>query len=207
MGLTRFQILKGVKPPSPVLPPDQPAPGFLERYRAKRDLRDRGGLVATDPKTLFTACKIHFHPKTKKYFLCKSEGNQEICCAKLGHSRWRIGAPLVKYRTDKMGNPRHPFNFDVLPWIFGEHVYYELKKMNEEFPLISHDLKIGCTNEEYQRLDLMPCNESIWQLKEEIKSEVLRAAIPVREFIKNNLAIDMSLLDLEGSLNDKVSDS
>jgi hypothetical protein len=103
-----------------------------------------------------------------------------------------------------MGNVLQPFNYEVLPWIFGEHTYTDLKKLNEEFPLIHHDIRIGCSNEDFQHLDIRPCNESLWQLKEEIKGDILRASITVNEFIKKGLAVDMGLAELEGTLHDAV---
>lgn len=202
--MDRWQILKGIQPPPPVLPPE-PSFRVMERYRARHDRRDRGGLVSTDPKSIFIACRCHFHQGLKMYVLCKSEANQEICCAKLGRSRWRIGVPLVRYKTDKMGNVYNPLNYDVLPWIFGEHTYVDLKRINEGFPLISHDIVIGCTNEDYQKLDLMPSNESLWQLNEEMKGNVLKDSLSVREFIKKGLAADKDVLELEGILRDTVS--
>jgi hypothetical protein len=204
--MDRFQILKGLQPPKPVLPPE---PEFkpLEFYRARQGEIHRVGLVFTDPKTMFLGSKVHYHSQSRKYFMCKTVSNRgEICCEKLGPSGWRMGSVLVKYSTNELGTPTKPFNYQVMPWIFGEVTFRDLKTLNDEFPLVEHDIKIQCTHEDYH-LALMPCNESFWQAEEELKINIVRAYLSTREFIKKSLAADLGIPEIKALLHDTFPNS
>ena len=167
--------------------------GQYEKYKGKKGEVHRCGVVYTDPKTMFAGSKIHF---SSRYFLCK----KGICCEKLGAPKWRVGAVLVKYNTDRQGNVKQPFSYELLPWLFSETTYNKLKNVNSEFPLASHDIKISCTNEEYQHLDLTPCSESIWQAKDTLKSQVLEEAKPIWDHIKKSLGSDLSVEEIKDLL-------
>ena len=165
---------------------------LYEKYKGKKGEIHRGGIVYSDPKAMFAGSKIHFK---EKYFLCK----KGKCCEILGPSKWRVGAVLVKYSTDKQGNPKKPFGYEVLPWIFSEQTYVKLKNINSEFPLASHDIKISCENEDYQNLSIIACNESIWT-REEIKNAILEQAKPIWEYVKRGLASDLTVEEVNDLL-------
>ena len=168
--------------------------GIYEKYKAKKNNVDRVGILFTDPKAMFAGAKVHFN---QRFFLCK----KGICCEKCGLPKWRVGSAIIKYGTDKQGAIRTPFSYEILPWIFSETTYIRLKNINTEFPLASHDMKISCTNEEYQHLDLTPCNESIWQAKDELKKKILEEAKPVWEYVKKGIASDMSIEEIRDLLS------
>jgi len=160
--------------------------GMYEKYKGKKGEVHRAAIVYTDPKAMFVGSKIHFKDR---FFLCK----KGKCCDVLGPSKWRVGATLIKYSTDRQGVLKKPFTFELLPWIFSENTFLKLKTTNSEFPLATHDIKISCTNEEYQHLDLTPCNESVWTAKEELKTMVLEQAKPIWDYIKKSIASDLSV--------------
>jgi hypothetical protein len=168
--------------------------GILEKYKGKKGEVHRCSLIFTDPKAMFAGAKSHFK---ERYFLCK----KSICCEKLGAAKWRVGSVIIKYGTDKLGNIKTPFNYEIFPWIFSETTFVKLKGINTEFPLTTHDIKISCSNEEYQHLDITPCNESIWQGKEEFKKRVLEEAKPVWDYIKKGVASDMTIEEIKDLLN------
>lgn len=159
--------------------------GMFEKYKGKKNEVHRNAIVYTDPKAMFVGSKIHFKDR---FFLCK----KGKCCEVLGPSKWRVGATLIKYATDRQGNIKKPFSYELYPWIFSEQTYLKLKTVNSEFPLATHDIKVSCTNDEYQHLDITPCNESIWTAKEEIKKVILEQAKPIWDFIKKSIANDLS---------------
>jgi len=165
---------------------------LYEKYKGKKGETHRGGIIYTDPKAMFVGSKVHYKDK---FFLCK----KGKCCESLGPSKWRVGAVLVKYSTDKQGNPKKPFGFDLLPWVFGEQTYVKLKNVNSEFPLANHDIKISCENEDYQTLSITPCNESIWT-REEIKASILDQAKPIWEYLKRAIASDLSVEEINDLL-------
>lgn len=163
--------------------------GLFEKYKGKKGETHRIGLVYTDPKLMFSGAKIHFKDR---YFICK----KGKCCEILGPARWRVGALVVKYATDRNGNPKKPFGFDIYPWVFGEQTYAKLKSANSEFSLTNHDIKITCDNDEYQHLNINACQESIWTSKEELKTAVLSQAKPYWESLKRTIASDLSVEEI-----------
>jgi len=164
--------------------------GGYKKYQGKKGETHRAGFVYSDPKSMFAGAKVHYN---QRYFLCK----KTICCDKQA-PRWRVGTVIVLYSTDKLGNPKmDPFSYEILPWMFSEQSYNKLRVADSEFPLISHDVKITCTNQEYQNLDINSCKESIWQMKEDFKKKVLEEAKPVWEHVKKNLASDLSVEEIK----------
>ena len=168
--------------------------GIYDKYKGKKGEVHRGSLIFTDPKAMFVGAKAHFK---ERYFLCK----KSVCCDKLGAPKWRVASVFIKYGTDKQGNVKMPFGYELFPWFFSETTFIKLKNINTEFPLTTHDIKISCTNEEYQHLDITPCNESIWQAKEEFKKKVLDEAKPVWDYIKKGVASDMSIEEIKDLLS------
>jgi hypothetical protein len=65
--------------------------------------------------------------------------------------------------------------------------------MNSEFPLATHDIKISCTNEEYQHLDIVPCNECLWISRDELKLQIQEQAKPIWDSLKKTLASDLTV--------------
>ena len=168
--------------------------GVWEKYKGKKGEVHRGAIVYSDPKAMFAGLKAHFKDK---YFQCKSG----ICCDKLGPAKHRIGAVLVKYATDRAGNPKTPFSYEIFPWMFGEQTWVKIKTLNNEFPLTTHDIKISCTNDDYQNLDITPCQESIWQMKSELKEKVLAEAKPAWDYIKKGLASNLTVEEIKDLLS------
>jgi hypothetical protein len=167
--------------------------GIYEKYKGKKGQIDRCAIIYTDPKAMFAGTKVHFK---ERFFLCKKGKCCEIC----GPAKWRVGSVIIKYGTDKQGNPKKPFSYELFPWIFSEQTYIKLKGVNSEFPLATHDVKISCTNEEYQHLDIVPCSESIWTHDENLKNQVIVAAKPIWEYIKRGLASDLSIEEINDLL-------
>lgn len=167
--------------------------GVFEKYKGVKNEIHRLAIVYTDPKAMFAGSKIHFK---ERYFLCK----KGKCCDICGPAKWRVGAVIVKYATDKQGNLKKPFSYELLPWLFSEATYIKLKTVNSEFPLATHDMKISCTNDEFQHLDITPCNESIWTAKDELKNAILETAKPIWDFIKKSIASDLSVEEINDLL-------
>jgi hypothetical protein len=167
--------------------------GVYEKYKGKKNQVDRVAIIYTDPKAMFAGSRIHFKDR---FFLCK----KGKCCEVLGPAKWRVGAVIIKYGTDKQGMIKKPFEFGLLPWVFGEQTYVKLKNTNSEFPLATHDVKIACTNEEYQHLDITPCNECVWTAKDELRLSILDQAKPIWEYVKKSIASDLSVEEINDLL-------
>jgi hypothetical protein len=167
--------------------------GIYDKYKGKKGVTDRGAIVYSDPTAMFAGAKIHFKDR---FFLCK----KGLCCEKLGAAKWRVGAVLVKYGTDKFGVLKEPFSYELYPWIFSETTFIKLKAVDKEFLLTTHDIKISCTNEEYQHIEIVPCNESIWRVKEALRAKILKEATPIWEYIKRGIASDLSAEEIKDLL-------
>jgi hypothetical protein len=163
--------------------------GLFEKYKGTKNQVDRVGIIYKDPKAMFAGSKTHFK---ERYFLCK----KGKCCEILGPAKWRVGAVIIKYGTDKQGGLKKPFSYELFPWIFSEGTYTKMKNLNNEFPLATHDIKISCSNEDYQSLDITPCSEVIWTAKDELKTAVLEQATPYWESIKRSIASDLSVEEI-----------
>lgn len=169
---------------------DEIKSGLYEKYKGKKGEVHRAAIVYTDPKAMFAGAKVHFN---QRFFLCK----KGVCCDKCGPAKWRVGAVLCKYATDRQGMPKKPFSYELLPWMFSEQTYTKLRNVNSEFPLASHDVKISCTNEEYQHIDISPCQEALWLAKDDIKNRILEEAKPIWDFIKKSIAQDLSIEEIK----------
>ena len=167
--------------------------GMYEKYKGVKGETHRNAIVYTDPKAMFAGSRIHFKDR---FFLCK----KGKCCEILGPAKWRVGATIVKYSTNKSGDLKKPFSYELLPWLFSESTYLKLKTVNGEFPLATHDIKISCSNNEYQHLDITPCSESIWTAKDVIKNKILEEAKPIWDFIKKSIANNLSIEDINDLL-------
>jgi hypothetical protein len=159
--------------------------GLYEKFKPKKGDTYRCAIAYTDPKAMFVGQKVHFKDR---FFFCK----RGKCCEVLGPAKYKIGAVLIIYNTDRQGNPKKPFGYEVLPWVFGEGTYNKLKNTNDEFPLTTHDIKVTCTNEEYKNVDITPCSECIWTSKEELKTVILDQAKPIWDSLKKTLASDLT---------------
>jgi hypothetical protein len=160
--------------------------GLFEKYKAKKNETHRTAIVYSDPKAMFVGHPTHFKDR---YFFCK----KGKCCEVLGPAKYRVGAVLIKYNTDRAGVPKKPFAWELFPWAFSEVTYLKLKSMNAEFPLATHDIKISCTNEEYQHLDIVPCNECLWISRDELKTQIQEQAKPIWDSLKKTLASDLTV--------------
>jgi hypothetical protein len=93
---------------------------------------------------------------------------------KLGPPKRKIGTFVVHYRTDKQGNLMKPFEYEVKPWTFGEDKFRQLAEINKDFPLTSHDIKVVCTDDQFQKMTFYPSpKESVWRMKDSLRDEVL----------------------------------
>ena len=171
--------------------------GVWDKYKGKKGEVHRLGLIYTDPKAIFSGKKTHYEPKTKRFFFCK----QGICCDKLGPAKYRMGCVIIKYSTDKLGTLVQPFEYALFPWIFGETTFVKLKSLNAEYELTTHDIKVACTNEDYQHLDITPCQESVWQKKDVLKTKILTNAKPVWDYVKKSIAPDLSIEEIKELFN------
>ena len=133
--------------------------------------------------------------------MCKaSQGSK--CCIELGPPKYRIGTIICKYQTDQFGTLTNPFSYNLFPWIFDVLTYEKLKLCNAEYPLNLHDIKISCSNEEYQCISAVPCKEILWNMTPGTKFNVFNAYVPVWNSLKEDIADDLSLEQIDELLKE-----
>ena len=163
----------------------------FKSFKGKAGETVRAAFVFDDPKKMFKGAQIHYN---NRYFLCKStDKKKEICCThnyKGNKPKWRIGGVLIIYTMSDDGKKLK--DWKITPWIFSETMYNKLKTANSEFALDKFDVKLTCTNEDFQTIDVQSCNASLWQSKDEFKEKVLEAARPYIDEVADNIASDLT---------------
>lgn len=133
----------------------------FELYSGKANQTDRLFLIR--PYQIIKA-RQHYNEKTK-FILCNSEytpqGEQEVltkeadCCKMLGSNQLRFAALVLRYITDRNGELVRPFQVpEFRLWKFGVDKFIQLRTIDKDFKLNAHDLKISCTEEKFQRLQI-----------------------------------------------------
>ena len=177
----------------------------FKSYKGKEGVTDRVGLIFTDEmynngKKIYCGTKIHYEAVNKKYFICKStKEDKQVCCTASyagNRPKWRFGAVLVVYDIQiKEGKPKLN-GYQLLPWVFGEGTYNTLREVDSEFPLISHDIKLKCKNEDFQNMEILSCNDSIWRKNTELQKKILTEYPNVLEDTKRNLGRDLNIEEI-----------
>lgn len=185
----------------------------FQKLKMKTDDELRCGVIFFDEqgKKIFLGAKVHTQ-KDMKTFLCKStKDKKEICCT---HSysanipKYHIGCIVVTYILGKNAEGKTKLKeFELMPWIFWEKTYQKLVSADKEFPLVSHDLKLKCTNGEFQTIDIQSCKESLWTSSPDLKAKVLEQAKPLYESLSRNLGMDASVAEIKEILGIDITGS
>lgn len=187
--------------------------GKFPKLKMKTGEVERVGIVYfdDDPKTMFLGSKVHAQ-KGFKTFLCKSSSSKkEICCTNSWSGnipKYHIGCVAIMYHMGKGsdGSPKLK-DYTLIPWIFWEPTYGKLSSADKEFPLKDYDIKLTCSNEDFQTIDINSCNNSIWRSNDGLKKKILEESKSIYAGISKSLGADMSIseikemlgIDIEGS--------
>lgn len=87
-----------------------------------------------------------------------------------------VGTVIVLWPTDRKGDVDkarlQAGDFAVNSFVFSEEKYQDLKSKNAEFAFGKHDVKITCTDAQYQKLTFTPCSNSLLETIRDKKPEV-----------------------------------
>jgi hypothetical protein len=185
----------------------------FNKLKMKTDDELRCGVIFFDEegKKIFLGAKVHTQ-KDMKTFICKStKEKKEICCTHVYGAnipKYHIGCILITYVLGKDANGKTKLKDYVLtPWLFWEKTYQKLVSADKEFPLVSHDLKLKCTNGEFQTIDIQSCKESIWASSADLKKKILEEAKPLYESLSHNLGAEVSVSEIKEILGIDVTGS
>jgi hypothetical protein len=195
--------------------------GRVERYKGKKNQTDRIAIawffkdddgnyrMAESDTPKFKMANYHYAPGLG-YINAKGEYTTQ----KFGPPKRRIGTIVVKYSTDRQGSlpkgadGKPQLDFQIMEWQFGEDKYRLLATIHEEFPLTKHDIKVTCTDAQYQKLSFTACNgEALWQRNENLKSSILERVAEMAHQV--SLCRDLSVQEIKehyGESEDAVPD-
>lgn len=170
----------------------EPAWKKYPRFRARKNDRVRCTIIHGHSDEMFIAGQTHFK---ERYFLCKNG----ICCHRLGPPRWRVACVLLVYHDLS----RHNWTYTLHPWVFGERTYTYLRQQRSRgVPLSSHDFVITCSNEQFQQIEIMPCNTMLLHNQPQVTEQVYSESIVVREELcRKNLGMDLDESQITAFLN------
>lgn len=123
-------------------------------------------------------------------------------------SRTQIATLIVKWPTDTEGVlDKARFQegkWSVMPWIFSQERYGNIKTTHSEFPLGSHDVILHCTDAQYQKISVSPCRESLFRKlleKDPAKVQgILESAKELIASLPGEMAQDLSLEQIREKL-------
>ena len=178
-----------------------PKPKYKEKYKGVPGETHRIAIIwPKDPsasKGPFAVGDTHFHEQN---FLCKGG----FCCDKLGPAAQKLACIIVKYKTRKDGTlikkdgEAIPFDFEVMEWVFSDKKFGTLKRLHNDWDLKKNDFTVTCEGDvKFQNLTFMPCKESLWQLKSNIKDAVYKISESMREHLKRALGKDLSVEEIK----------
>lgn len=129
-----------------------------------------------------------------------------------------VATVICVWPTDKKGNlDKASFargeGWEVMPWVFSADRYTVLQTRHEEFPLPSHDLKLVCTDTQYQKMDISPLKNSLFRTLLESDKEALKdmakaifdKASAVHETLENEMARSLTLDEIREKLGGSPS--
>lgn len=174
--------------------------------------------------------RIQFH-MTKAYYhevvkyvvsrLGKDGSDADKVWRSLGDEKTYFTTCIVIYPADKEGEvdrDRLGKGWIVKPWRFASKVYDRLHQVggslrSNDLSIATQDLKIKCTNYDFQNFDIDGAGKAIWLKNDKLRDSILAAAIktypevkrPFREMSTADVRIKLGL-DSGGGVGDDVSD-
>jgi hypothetical protein len=145
--------------------------GDFEYYKGVKGRIDR--IAVLNPKQIAFG-RYHYGPEGSQLgsFVCLSEwtrkGGQDvcvkraICCEKLGDPRKRFAVLVAHFNTNPKGDLVAPLSFVLKAWRISDDKFVQIRSIDAEQPLLQHDLKVECTDEQYQKMNIFPCREAVF---------------------------------------------
>lgn len=147
----------------------------------------------------FVGAQRHFHPQVG-FFLNKGPEWTRLAGEP---PKMAIATVIIVWPTTPKGEIDRTAlangDFEVKPWIFSQDKYDAIRPMHAEWHLGQHDLKIVCTDTQYQKMTFTPCGVSLFRklLENEKTQETAKKLIgevqAVVAEIQNEIARDLTL--------------
>ena len=173
----------------------------FQKFKGEKGKEYRVGLVAEDLNKGFLGAKTHYIEGIGT-IVCKSTSDAEALCCSHGYEgntpKWKIGISIIVYNLSSDGTKLE--SYKVIPWIFNDRIYNQLKTQHQEWGLDQNDLLLKCTDSQYQSFEISLKKGCVWRKNSKIKEECLAEAEKQRKQIKRNLGRDVSNTELKEAL-------
>jgi hypothetical protein len=142
------------------LPPPPP-----KRFHPQPGDPVRIAFLWEDEVNVFKGAQVHFI-KNRPVICTKGK------CCQSGRPFWRFGVPIIRYwpahvSSDQVSRSGEPF--EVMPWIFGQGVYNQIKAIPD---VQTHDLSIHTEIlNEFKNITVTPCKKSDWKKERALTRE------------------------------------
>lgn len=188
---------------------DEVASGKTQKYKGETGKTDRISFVwwevvdgkpvldAKSPK--FIGAKRNYLPNVG-YFLNKGPEYTKIAGEQ---PKTQIATIIAVWPTSKDGDLDKSRLKDVrvMPWIFSSDKYENLKRRHNQFHVGKHDILATCTAADFQKMDFVPCTESIFatllnsdkEPARKIAETILAKVAAIASNISNDIARDLTL--------------
>jgi len=193
------------------IPLDDPSitGGGFDIYKGRANQIDR--IAILDFSKLYYS-RSHYTKETG-FFVCQSKftrvGNVEVfaeralCCQKLKEGTKRFSALIVQYHTTPDGKMTRPFGYSLKLWRFADDKFVALRGLHQEFPLGTHDLKIACEDDTYQRMTITPYTDCYYKdpkVQERYGAEIAAWTQASIEKLPDTAGANLSLAELAAKL-------
>ena len=99
--------------------------------------------------------------------------------------------------------------YEVKNWVMGLDKFNQLTSINSEYPLIEHDLKIDCTEVQFQKMNFSPCRDSVLRKLKSDKVSMYKEIMQIVEGVfdkqPQDLARDLTLDQIREKITGEVS--
>jgi uncharacterized hydantoinase/oxoprolinase family protein len=92
----------------------------------------------------------------------------------------RFSALIIKYAVDpsngallKGKDGKAILDYTEMNWVFSAQVFKKLQSIDSEYPLIAHDLKLTCTDGNFNSFDIQPCKDAFWRKRPEVEAQIV----------------------------------
>lgn len=122
---------------------------------------DSGNLDLNQDTPTFRGCRRIYHPQAG-YVLDKGPEYSRL----LGkEGKTAIGTIIVVWPTDSKGKLQterlKSGDYQVLPWVISTDKYDAISSIHDDWPLGQYDLKVACTDSQFQKLTINNYPENI----------------------------------------------
>jgi hypothetical protein len=182
----------------------------FERYKGRKGYTDRIAFISS---ALLHAKTYYFEGQGgKKAFFRqpKDPTTAAYVQARLGEPTQRFGLVIFQYTTDEKGELLDPTKLKgrVKLWSLTETKFLELSEIDKSWKLLDqgfgapqHDLKVKCTNDDFQKMDLHAQPGAEWKKNEKwyraLKAKEIKAKEKLRQAMGKELK-DVEIMALLG---------